>query len=182
MSEIAECKPTHIFKGGTEVTIRAIRPGDEDAIRKAFSGLKPETIRLRFFHLKRALTQDDLRWVDEADCTRHPGLVATISDADGGRIVAEADYVVRGQAAEIAFAVAEDWRGRGLASRMLQDLARLARAQGLTRFEAEVLRENAPMLAVFRRSGFPMTTRFADGVAQVALRLDSCEATPAKAN
>jgi hypothetical protein len=39
--------------------------------------------------------------------------------------------------------------------RYIARLAALARSQNLTRFEADVLSENSPMLAVFKRCGFP---------------------------
>jgi len=78
-----------------------------------------------------------------------------------------------GRTAEIGFTVAEAWQGGGIASRLLQHLASIARAQGVGEFEAYVLQENAPMLAVFRRSGLPMTTRYAEGVLHVTLVLDS---------
>jgi RimJ/RimL family protein N-acetyltransferase len=41
----------------------------------------------------------------------------------------------------------------------LKHLTEIALVNGLRRFEAEVLAENQPMLAVFRRSGLPTRTR-----------------------
>jgi hypothetical protein len=41
----------------------------------------------------------------------------------------------------------------------------------VAKFEADVLPDNAPMLAVFRDSGLPMTTTHADGVMHVTLLL-----------
>jgi ribosomal protein S18 acetylase RimI-like enzyme len=47
-------------------------------------------------------------------------------------------------------------RGLGIASLILKHLVTIARGAGVSRFDAEVLAENQPMFAVFRRSGLPM--------------------------
>jgi RimJ/RimL family protein N-acetyltransferase len=98
--------------------------------------------------------------------------VATVPSGCEEVIIGEGSYAVLGRTAEIGFTVAEAWQGRGIASRLLQHLARMARDQGVGEFEAYVLHENAPMLAVFRRSGLPMTTRSDEGVLHVTLVLD----------
>jgi len=74
-------------------------------------------------------------------------------------------------AAEISFTIEEDFQGQGLAGKLLQHLATLARAQGIRRFVAETLLANQAMLAVFRRSGLPMQRRTVDGVVHVSLDL-----------
>ena len=54
---------------------------------------------------------------------------------------------------------------------MLQHLAAIARASGVTALTAEVLAENKPMLAVFAKSGLPMEKRRDGGVVHVTLTL-----------
>jgi ribosomal protein S18 acetylase RimI-like enzyme len=80
-------------------------------------------------------------------------------------------YVRSGAAAEVAFAVEEDFQRRGIASRLLRELADIARAHGIERLEAEVLAENTSMLNVFRRSSLPMRTKHEHGVVRVTLLL-----------
>ena len=65
-----------------------------------------------------------------------------------------------------------DYQGLGIASRLLQQLAAIARTRGITRFDAEVLAGNRPMLAVFARSGIPMRQWHEHDVVRVALELD----------
>jgi GNAT superfamily N-acetyltransferase len=98
-------------------------------------------------------------------------LVATVGSGDQEIIVGLANYVRSGAAADIAFAVEEDFQGRGIASRLLQQLVGIARANGITRFEADVLAENAPMLAVLRNSGLRMRTSLEQGVVHATLSL-----------
>ena len=161
------------LKDGAEVTLRAVRPDDKERLVKAFLHLQPQTIRTRFFYPKKTLSEDDLRWLDESNHGNHVGLVATVPSGRDELIIAEGSYATLGGTTETGFTVAEAWQGRGIASQLLQHLARIARDQGVSQFEAYVLKENAPMLAVFRHSGLPMTTREADGVLHVTLLLDS---------
>jgi GNAT superfamily N-acetyltransferase len=97
----------------------------------------------------------------------------TVQNAGEEVIIGFGEYVARGESAEIAFVVEEDWQGRGIASRLLQHLIRIAHQRGVVQFEAEVLKENGPMLAVFRHSGLPMATRNGDDVVLVTLVLNT---------
>ncbi len=162
-----------ILKDGSTVTIRALHPDDKDGLVRAFVALEPQTIRLRFFYPKRSLTDDELRRLQQMDYEQHVGLAATVQCGGEEVIVGFGEYVARGQSAEIAFVVEEDWQGRGIASGLLQHLTRIARERGVVQFEAEVLKENGPMLAVLRRSGLPMTTRNGGDTVLVTLVLST---------
>ncbi|MGZ9076490.1 MAG: N-acetyltransferase family protein [Burkholderiaceae bacterium] len=169
-----------ILKDSTKVTIRAMRPDDKDRFVKAFHALEPQTLRLRFFYPKRSLTDDDLTRLEKMDYQQRVGLVATVQNAGEEVIIGFGEYVVCGQSAEVAFVVEEDWQGRGVGSRLLQHLTRIALERGVVQFEAEVLEENGPMLAVFRQSALPMATRNGDGTLLVTLSLNALP--PSKAN
>ena len=89
------------------------------------------------------------------------------------RPVALATYVrLRDPArAEVAFAVADDLHGRGIATRLLERLAVHASAAGVQRFVAEVLPQNTAMLRVFDDAGFATSRVLQDGVVEVLLSL-----------
>ena len=76
-----------------------------------------------------------------------------------------------GRDAKVAFLVADDYRGRAIAGRLLHRLTHIARENGMAKFEADVRANNESMLAVFRNSGLPMTTTTADGITHVTLLL-----------
>ena len=73
----------------------------------------------------------------------------------GDRIVAAAGYDVLREpgAAEVAFAVADDFQGRGAATRMLEQLAAIAAERGIHRFDAEVMQGNRAMITRLRARG-----------------------------
>ena len=154
-----------------QVSIRAVRPDDRGRIVTAFKGLERASVYLRFFSYKKELEDEELRRVTECDGASEAALVATVGTGEQEIIVALGEYVRSGAAAHIAFAVEEDFQGRGIASRLLRQLAAIARANGITQFEADVLAENTPMLAVLRNSKLRMRTRHEEGVVHATLFL-----------
>ena len=155
----------------SDITIRAVRPDDRERIVKAFRGLDRRSVYLRFFSYKKELEDEELRRVTGCDGVSEAELVATVGSGDREIIVGLGGYVRSGAAADIAFAVDEDFQGRGIASRLLQQLVDIARTNGIARFEADVLAENTPMLAVLRNSGLRMRTSREQDVVHATLLL-----------
>ena len=162
------------LRNGTPVTFRAVRPDDEGRIARAFAGLAPSTVYTRFFGYRSALTTRELAHIAEIDFVNEVMLVATVPGDAGEVIVGSGRYVAMGagaRTAEVAFTVEEDYQGQGIASRLLQHLAALARANGFTSLEAFVLAENRPVLGVFARSGLAMQQRREEDALHVVLAL-----------
>lgn len=156
---------------GSSVTIRAARPDDKERIVTAFHALEPRSIYARFFHAKTELSELELQRLTEIDYVSAVVLLATIGARQQETVIGLGRYVASGGSAEVAFVVEEDYAGRGIAGRLLHHLTRIARENGMAKFEADVLEDNAAMLAVFRDSGLPMTTTHADGITHVTLLL-----------
>ena len=154
------------------ITIRAVRRDDRDRIVEAFRALDPESIYRRFFFPKRELSDEELQRLTESDGVSDVVLVATVASGDQEIIVGLGDYARIGTSADIAFTVEEDYQGRGIASELLRQLTGIARRNGVSQFEADVLTDNAPMLEVFRRSGLLMKHTRAGGVVHLTLFLD----------
>ena len=130
----------------------------------------------RFFSFRKSIPERAFERIAEIDFVHLAGLVVTIGSGADETIIGGASYVGRSDAdgakvAEVAFTIEEDFQGQGLASRLLAALVMLARRHGLVRFEAEVLSGNAPMLAVFQRSGLPLRQRRESGVIHLDLDL-----------
>jgi GNAT superfamily N-acetyltransferase len=155
----------------SEITIRRVRPDDKERIVRAFRALDRRSVYLRFFSYRKELSEEELRRVTECDGVSEAMLVATVGSGDEETIVGLGDYVRSSAAADIAFAVAEDFQGRGTATRLLQQLAHIARANGIVQFEADVLAENAPMLRVLRHSGLRVREKQSESVVHATLFL-----------
>jgi RimJ/RimL family protein N-acetyltransferase len=156
------------------VTIRAIRADDNERIVRAFRALEPRSVYLRFFSYKKEVGGHELRRLTEPDRARDVVLVATIGSGNDETIIGLGHYVRSGPSADIAFIVEEDYQGRGIASRLLRNLAHLARANGIAQFEADVLVENIPMLNALRHSGLPVRESESDGIVHMTLFLGDC--------
>lgn len=93
------------------------------------------------------------------DHVRRVGLVATRGPTP--EIVAHASYAaIDGDHAEVAFAVADPWQGRGIATILLGQLAGIAAGHQIHTFQALVLPENQRMIEVFREAGFAVQLRY----------------------
>ena len=176
MSHARDYSVSDVLKDGTRVTIRAIRPDDRNRFLIAFRLLEKDSIYTRFFSHRNDLSDAEIDRAVTVDFVREVALVVTTETARGEIIVASGRYVATDEpsterSAELAFVVEEDYQGRGIASRLLANLAALARDQSLARFEADVLSTNSPMLAVFKRCGFPMRQRRQGGTIHLSLAL-----------
>ncbi len=166
-----------VLRNGTPAVVRAIRPDDRERLQTAFRALDPETVYMRYFSYKPELSQADLDRLCNSDFHERVVLVVTQDAGSAEIIVASAGYVrhpVPGgaPAAEVAFTVEEDMQGQGISSKLLEVLAAMARADGIERFDAEVLSRNAAMLHVFEHSGLAMQVQpEADGVVRLSLSL-----------
>ncbi len=129
-----------------EVTIRPLRNGETAPIQAVFDRLGPRSRLLRFGGAKNVLFPAELEQLSRVDGTHHV-LVAVI----GGEPVGIARLVREGDCAEVAFAVADEWQGRGIGSVLCERLAADARAAGIVHFTATVGDGNVASLALIRR-------------------------------
>ncbi|HXZ87173.1 MAG TPA: GNAT family N-acetyltransferase [Candidatus Binataceae bacterium] len=156
-----------ILRDGGSIHIRAIRADDRDRLLRHFNSLSEQSIYFRFFGVKRGLSERELVRMTAVDFVEHVCLVATLRDGDDERFIGVVRYVRSPNAAgraEVAFAVLDDHQGRGIATVLLEHLSRVARAAGITEFEANVLGDNNRMLEVFGRSGFRVRRSAQGGV------------------
>lgn len=159
-----------ILRDGGSIHVRAIRPDDRERLLDHFKRMSEQSIYHRFFGIKRSLTDEELVRFTQLDFVSHVGLVATLRRDGDERFIGVARYV-RGAnpaRAEVAFAVVDEHQGRGIGAVLLEHLSRIARAAGITEFEANVLGDNNRMLEVFAKSGFRARRTAASGVIHVA--------------
>jgi GNAT superfamily N-acetyltransferase len=152
------------LKDGTYITLRAARSGDGPKIPRAFRSLDRDTVYTRFFGYKTDVSDGELEQLTCGNFDRRVALLVSIGSDDNEAVIGSGGYCtietalpIRG--AEAAFTVEEDYRGKGIATRLMRRIIRIAREKGLTHLAADILARNAPMLAVFRQSGLPMTLR-----------------------
>src|ERR1700681_4504892 len=154
-----------VLRDGSTVRVRPTRAGDEPSILAFLGALSDESRYFRFFSGAPNLNEAARR-AAVSDIHRRCNLVALVGAVP--TIVAQAGYV-RNDAdrAEVAFAVADTFQGRGISTILLGQLAEIAHAAGIATFDASVLSENHRMVGVFRESGFKVSTHASAGVIEV---------------
>lgn len=162
-----------ILRDGSTLRLRAPAAGDAAALQAFFSGLSERSLYLRFHgyrHVDEALVEHFV----EPDWRDRGVLVGFAGEA---RIVAVAEYMrLRDEtSAEVAFAVADELQGRGIGTRLLEQLAVRAAAAGIVEFVAEVLPENSAMLKVFQDAGFEVARELEGGEFEVRFPIAATE-------
>ncbi len=160
-----------ILRDGSVLRLRAPQPADEPSIKDFFDRLDPESRYLRFHG--HARSDRVAAHYAAADGVNRVALLAH----RGGEIVAVAGYERLRElgAAEVAFAVLASEQGRGLGTRMLEQLAAHAAAHGIDRFDASVMAENRRMLGVFASAGFATRRETSYGVSELTLDIRPTE-------
>jgi len=164
---------TETLRDGSLVHIRAQRAKDRDGLLAAVKRTSRDSLFRRFFSAKSGLTEQEISYFTDIDFNKHVALVVIPTDDGAGEILGAGRYVTTsaGQA-ELAFMVSDTYQGKGIGSLLLQHLITLARQAGLQELHAEVLPQNAPMLAIFKKAGFQPGTRLDPQLLHLVLQLN----------
>ncbi|HSD60893.1 MAG TPA: GNAT family N-acetyltransferase, partial [Burkholderiales bacterium] len=141
---------------GRRLRLRPIRETDAEGVRAAFYRLSDESRYQRFMAPLKDITPDLVRKATHPTPGRDVALVAAWRGpgaeviAGGARIAGGADRAC----CEFAVTVVDDWQGRGIGSRLMRKLLRVAQAMGYRTMVGYVLAGNARMLDLARRLGF----------------------------
>ncbi len=155
---------------GATFRLRPIRSEDAEKLVVFHAHLSFDSIYRRYFSLHPALSADEVRHFTQVDFVDRLALV--IEDGDDLVAVGRYDRIPHSTTAEVAFVVRDDYQHLGLGHRLLHALAEAARARGITTLSAETMLVNHDMLAVFRHSGFPITTSSEYGEISVRLSIE----------
>lgn len=142
-----------VLRDGSSVVIRPIEPDDHELLRNGFERLSEQSRYMRFQAPLASISDQQLAYLTAVDHHDHEALVALDPD-DSEQIVGVARFVrVSDAIAECAVVVADDWQERGVATQLLDRLVERAREEGIDRFTALVLAENAEALRLLERLG-----------------------------
>ena len=148
------------LRDGSAVLIRPVRPADDGLLADGFARLSDRSRRMRFLGPKEALSAAELRYFTDVDHHNHEALGALDHARGGGvgiaRYVRDRDDP---RTAEIAVAIIDDWQGRGLGTELLTRLSDRARQEGIRRFTAAVMADNAAMSRLLRNLGADLVHR-----------------------
>jgi RimJ/RimL family protein N-acetyltransferase len=162
------------LRNGSAVLVAPLYIADRDRYLTGFEHASAESLYRRFMSPVTRLSGSQLRYLLDIDHRDHEALLAV--DEDGGEAVGVARFVRLRDApdvAEPAVLVVDDWQGVGLGTELCRLLAERARELGIRRFEATLLAENRPMMAILESVGTLRIVSREGPTIVVAVTLDS---------
>src|SRR6202162_3750482 len=131
-----------ILRDGSTAFIRLSEPADLGAMREFFYQLSPESRKRRFFSSAKPAEALLARQCDSSNPRSQLTLIVSRVVGGTSRIIATGSYVARDEAsAEVAFAVDDEFQGKGLGGLLLERLALLAARAGFGRLSALARRD-----------------------------------------
>ncbi|MBE0555907.1 MAG: GNAT family N-acetyltransferase, partial [Proteobacteria bacterium] len=161
-----EIATSHTFPGGLRVQFRAIKPSDEEEMRKLFYRFSDTAVYYRYFSPIKTMPHHKMQEYVNIDCQRIMSIVGTVEQSGTEKVIAEGRYVRHHErpVADVAFVVDEKYQGLGIASYLFEMLIRVAREQGIVGFTADVIADNKAMLKVFEKAPFPIRAIMESGI------------------
>jgi len=158
-------------RDGFTMYLRPVKLSDEPLLKDMFYSLSEDSMTKRFLSPRRDMPHERLQDFVVVDYTQHMSILAVLKQDGNETVVGLGEYQLAEDqhTAEVAFAVPDDYHGKGIGTELLNYLVLLAKRQGLLGFTAEVLVRNQPMLHLFEKAGFDIEKRASEGVYELKL-------------
>lgn len=151
------------------ITIRAIEPGDQAALKRFYSGLSSTSLSRRFLGASNGIGDRTAALFCGPDHEHREGFVAILEGMDATApsepaIVAHLCIEPSGPGeVEMAIAVADAWQRHGIGRRLLSACIGWAERHGIERLRASMLSTNVAILSLLRSIGRPVALTMASG-------------------
>ena len=158
-----------LLRDGSRILLRPIRGEETERCLSFVRRLSRRTKYLSFHHVPEEMSPDDAVRFCTVDYVNTFAFGAEVLKEQHKDIVAIGRYyrLPNKHSAEVAFTIEDVYHGKGIGTKLMEWLANVARDNGITSFEADVLAENEQMMAVFRDYGFHVTSELKGGVYHV---------------
>jgi ribosomal protein S18 acetylase RimI-like enzyme len=157
---------------GPALTVRTVTDSDVEGLDALFQGLSDDDRHHRFFSLRppaRKFLEQMTRVADEGGYR----LVA-VASGGGDALVAEAGYALLPDGdGEFTLTVAPGWRGRRLGRHLLGAIVAAAAARAVPNLQADIMLDNARMLALVRGRGY--ITLHRDEFSDMRIAIDAAQ-------
>lgn len=166
---------THTFKGDIKVRFRAIKPSDEEQMRRLFYRFSDETVYYRYFSPIKTMPHSKMQEYVHVDFSKALSIVGLVGKSGSGRVIAEGRFARRSDKpyADVAFVVDEEYQGLGIASFIFKLLIKHAKERGLKGMTADVVASNRSMMKVLEKSGLPVKARLDSSVYHVTMPFET---------
>lgn len=168
------------LRDGSRVRLRQGHESDRGMLLRGFERLSDESRYRRFLAPMPELSEATVRYLTQIDHHDHEAVIAT--DEATGEGIGVARYVrneQRPDVAEVAVTVIDEWQRRGLGGLLLEVIGERARAEGITRFTAMMLANNARMLKLLRQTGSVRVVDREAGTVEIEMPIPEAGLSPA---
>lgn len=146
------------LKNGVQVTLRPIRPEDEELMIRYHKDLSENSVRQRFFEfisLSDRVAHERLLRICFNDFDRDIALVAEIK-APQREIIGfgRLSRLPGTNDAQLTMLIRDGWHNLGLGSQILKHLLAIGKQEGIGTIFAKILSENDGMIAICQKEGF----------------------------
>lgn len=158
-------------RGPGAIHLRCLAPEDAHHVTDLLERMSPDSRYQRYFRPVRSL-----RPADVARFVTLSGDHVAVGAFDGSCLVGIAQFFRSSKQpdhAEVAVEVVDTHHGRGVATRLVHELAGLATDVGITHFTATVLTDNRPVLALIRSLGWQVEASPDGAYAEIVVTLPS---------
>jgi acetate---CoA ligase (ADP-forming) len=161
-----------VLRDGGTLRLRPPRAADREALVEFFARLSDRSRYLRFHGVRRVDGELVGQFVEDGSD------VGSLIGMLKGQIVALASFArLDGSGtAEMAFVVSDDDQGRGIGTRLLEQLTIRARRMGIERFVANVTADNRRAVGVFADAGFVLSQQLDGGELELRFPIGETEA------
>ena len=172
---LASFTTTVILKDGSTLHIRAVNQEDEGRLLGLLDTLSKRKNNSQVQPVLSSVTREEVRSFCALDYKNTMALAAAVGEGEGERIIAVGRYsrLPKRGAAEIAFLVEDKYQGKGIGTHLLEQLATIARDEGIRLFEAEIAADNQKMVRMFKSSGFRIAEAMDSGSYRMVMDITS---------
>ena len=141
----------HTFKNDLEIRFRAIKPSDEENMRRLFYRFSDESVYYRYFTRIKAMPHARMQEYVNIDYNK---TLSIVGETKNGKIIAEARFVkleAQETHPEFAIVVDENYQNFGIATFICTLLMRLGKERQLKGFKGYLLSHNIKVLRVIKK-------------------------------
>lgn len=146
------------MRDGTKVLLRPMKHTDDKLWVELYNSLSAMSKYYRFFTSHRQPTPEMINQYVHIDYVNNFAIVAILTEQGKERMLGVARYVLDPppDSAELAVAIADDWQGKGLGTKMLMHLLQIMIRRKIKRVHGDIFLENRKMMQLMHESGFKL--------------------------
>jgi acetyltransferase len=147
------------LKNEIHVSLRPIKPEDEDRFNEFLTSLSAKSMRFRFFEIIKEMSHETLTRYCNLDYDREIAIIAELQEQNkpiigAVRLIAEPGR----KSGEFAVLVGDKWQGLGLGSKLMDLLVEIGKDLRVNKIYGYVSAYNHNMLQLCKKKGFKVET------------------------